>query len=178
MKEKTAKGFKTIDLAYIGLGAALISVCAWISIPLTIPITLQTMGVCIVSGLLGWKRGTLSVIAYILLGMVGLPVFSGFKNGIGAISGPTGGYIVGFIFTVLIVGIAVDKLGKKLWVNIVFMTLGIALCYLFGTIWFTIAYNTTFLAALSTCVIPFLIPDAIKVLVSAFIVNRLKNVIK
>lgn len=172
------KKLKTIDIVYVGLFAALIAVCAWISIPMTVSFTLQTCAVCLTAGLLGWKRGTLTVIIYILLGMVGLPVFTGFKSGIAAVTGPTGGYIVGFIFTALIVGLAADKLGKKLWVNVIFMAVGILVCYLFGTVWFMIAYKVTFASALTTCVIPFLIPDAAKIAVAAILVNRLKKFVK
>lgn len=172
------KKFKTIDIVYIGLFAALIAVCAWISIPMTVSFTLQTCAVCLTAGLLGWKRGTLTILVYILLGMVGLPVFTGFKSGIAAVTGPTGGYIVGFIFTALIVGLAADRLGKKLWVNILFMAIGILVCYLFGTVWFMIAYKVTFASALTTCVIPFLIPDAVKIAVVAILVNRLKKFVK
>lgn len=172
------KKLKTIDIVYVGLFAALIAVCAWISIPMTVSFTLQTCAVCLTAGLLGWKRGTLTIVIYILLGMVGLPVFTGFKSGIAAITGPTGGYIVGFIFTALIVGFAADRLGKKLWVNVVFMVVGILVCYLFGTVWFMIAYKVTFVSALTTCVIPFLIPDAAKIAVAAVLVNRLKKFVK
>lgn len=172
------KKFKTIDIVYVGLFAALIAVCAWISIPMTVSFTLQTCAICLTAGLLGWKRGTLTVIIYILLGMVGLPVFTGFKSGIAAVTGPTGGYIVGFIFTALIVGLAADKFGKKLWVNVIFMAVGILVCYLFGTVWFMIAYKVTFASALTTCVIPFLIPDAAKIAVAAVLVNRLKKFVK
>ncbi len=180
MTEEKAKKkkFKTIDIVYIGLFAALIAVCAWISIPMTVSFTLQTCAVCLTAGLLGWKRGTLTVLVYILLGMVGLPVFTGFKSGIAAVTGPTGGYIVGFIFTALIVGLAADRLGKRLWVNILFMAIGILVCYLFGTVWFMIAYKVTFVSALTTCVIPFLIPDAVKIAVAAILVNRLKKFVK
>lgn len=180
MTEQKAKKkkFKTIDIVYIGLFAALIAVCAWISIPMTVSFTLQTCAVCLTAGLLGWKRGTLTVLVYILLGMVGLPVFTGFKSGIAAVTGPTGGYIVGFIFTALIVGLAADRLGKRLWANILFMAIGILVCYLFGTVWFMIAYKVTFVSALTTCVIPFLIPDAVKIAVAAILVNRLKKFVK
>ena len=96
---------KILSIVYIGVSAALIAICSWIQIPLTVPITLQTMGVCLVSGLLGLKRGTLATLVYIVLGAIGIPVFAGFSGGMGVILGSTGGYIVGFIFTALIVGI-------------------------------------------------------------------------
>lgn len=177
MSEKEKK-LKTIDIVYIGLFAALMCVCAWISIPLTVSITLQTMAVCLTAGLLGWKRGTLTIIIYILLGMVGLPVFTGFKSGIAAVTGPTGGYIVGFILTALIVGFACEKFSHKLWSNALFMAIGILVCYLFGTIWFMIAYKVSFASALATCVIPFILPDAVKIAVAAVMVNRLKKFVK
>lgn len=177
MSEKKQK-LKALDLAYVGLSAALIAVCAWIAIPLTVSITLQTMAICLVAGLFGWKRGTLSVIIYILLGMIGLPVFTGFKSGLAVIAGPTGGYVLGFIFTAIIVGIATEKIGKKIWQCILFMAIGVLVCYLFGTIWFTIAYKVTFISALSTCVFPFLLPDAVKIIVASILVNRLKKFIK
>ncbi len=176
MRER--RTFKTIDLVYIGLFAALIAVCAWISIPLTVSVTLQTFAVCLTAGLLGWKRATLTTIVYILLGIIGLPVFTGFNSGLAAVTGPTGGYIVGFIFTALIVGFAVEKVGRKIWQNVVFMVIGILVCYLFGTVWFVIAYKVSFVSALSTCVIPFLLPDAVKIVLAAVLVNRLKRFVK
>lgn len=176
MRER--RKFKTIDLVYIGLFAALIAVCAWIAIPLTVSVTLQTFAVCLTAGLLGWKRATLTTIVYILLGMIGLPVFTGFNSGIAAVTGPTGGYIVGFIFTALIVGFSVEKVGRKIWQNILFMVIGILVCYLFGTVWFVIAYKVSFVSALSTCVIPFLLPDAVKIVLAAVLVNRLKRFVK
>lgn len=172
------KKFRTLDLVYIGLFAALIAVCAWIAVPLTVSVTLQTFAVCLTAGLLGWKRATLAVAVYILLGMIGLPVFTGFNSGISAIAGPTGGYIVGFIFTAVITGLAADKCGGKMSYNILFMTLGILTCYLFGTVWFVIAYKVSFASALSTCVFPFLVPDAVKIVLAAFLTGKLKRFVK
>ena len=173
-----SKKFKTTDVVYIGLFAALIAVCAWIAIPMSVSVTLQTMAVCITAGLLGWKRGTISVIVYILLGMIGLPVFTGFKSGLAAVTGPTGGYIVGFIFTSLIIGFACDKLKNKVWSNALVMALGILVCYLFGTVWFMIAYKVTFMSALATCVFPFLIFDAVKIAIASSLVFKLKKFVK
>ncbi len=183
MEEVTNKKFKTIDLAYMGLSVALIAVCSWISIPLTVPITLQTLGVCLVSGLFGLKRGAVSTLAYIILGTVGVPVFSGFKGGLGVISGPTGGYIVGFIFTALIVGFACDKWSGKLWAAVLSMIIGILVCYTFGTAWFAFIYaRTQEPASLATilgwCVFPFLPFDAAKIAIAAILTNRLKKHVK
>lgn len=180
--EKKKTNSKVTDIVYIGLSAAIIAVCSWISIPLTVPITLQTMGVVLISGLFGAKRGTLSTLLYILIGAIGVPVFSGFKSGFGVLLGSTGGYIIGFIFTALIVGIVSDKT-NKLWALILSMVVGILVCYAFGTAWFAVAYaKTNEPASLATilgwCVIPFLIPDAVKIALAAVLTNRLKKFVK
>lgn len=182
--KKSKKKFKTIDIVYIGLFAALIAVCSWISIPLTVPITLQTMAVCLTSGLLGSKRGTLTTVIYILLGLVGLPVFAGFSSGISALLSPSGGYIIGFIFTSLITGIVSDKTNGRLLPLVVSMVVGILVCYAFGTAWFAAVYanQNESPAAITTilgwCVIPFIIPDAVKITVAAVLTNRLKRFVK
>ena len=188
MEEKILKKqknkFKTIELVYIGIFAAIIVVCSWISIPLTIPVTLQTMAVCLTAGLLGTKKGTIAVFVYILLGLIGVPVFSGFSAGVGVLFGATGGYIIGFIFTSLIVGIMVKLLGRKIWVYAVSMLIGIAVCYTFGTVWFIVVYNNSnadavsVSAALGMCVIPFIIPDFIKIAVASVLCTRLNKYVK
>ncbi len=175
--------FKTIEVVYVGVFAALIAVCSWIQIPLTIPITLQTMGICIAAGLLGLKKGTFSVLVYILLGLVGVPVFAGFSAGPGVLFGVTGGYIIGFIFTALIVGGALKLFGKKTWVYIVSMIVGILVCYAFGTAWFMIVYTKnmgaiTLGVALSKCVVPFLIPDLVKIIVATVLCKALDKHVK
>lgn len=183
-KEKKKRKMKTLDVVYIGLFAAVMAVCSWISIPLTVPITLQTFGVSCAVGLLGLKRGTLSVLVYIILGLVGVPVFAGFTSGVGILAGTTGGYIVGFIFTALIVGLMTKFLGNKLWVYIVSMVLGIAVCYVFGTVWYIVVYNNGNADAVSLgtvlgwCVTPFIIPDIIKIALASVICKRVKKYVK
>lgn len=182
---------KTIDLAYMAVGAVLITVCSWISIPSAVPFTLQTFAVFCVLGLLGGKRGTISIAVYILLGIIGIPVFSGFKGGFGVIIGTTGGYIVGFIFMGLIYWLAEViwkplSCGTKLKTMLVrgaVMAFGLLICYAFGTAWFMAAYARNsgpvgLATALGWCVIPFIIPDVIKLVVSVIITGRLKRFIK
>lgn len=169
---------KTLDMLLISLGAALMAICAWIAIPMTVPITLQTFGVFAVTGLLGLKRGTLSVLVYILLGAAGVPVFSGFKGGIGALLGSTGGYIVGFLLTALMVGWIVKRFGRSAVILSAAMVAGLLACYAFGTAWFMVVYaNQTgpigLATVLSWCVLPFLIPDAIKIALAVLLVKRL-----
>ncbi|MEI3229118.1 MAG: biotin transporter BioY [Lachnospiraceae bacterium] len=90
---------KTRDMVYIAIFAVLIAICSWISIPTTVPFTLQTFAVFLAVGVLGGKRGTLSILIYLLLGAIGVPVFAGFTGGIGIVLGTTGGYIIGFLFS-------------------------------------------------------------------------------
>lgn len=182
--KKVPANSKIKDIVFIGISAALIAVCSWISIPLpTVPITLQTMGVCLIAGLFGLKRGTLATVVYIALGALGVPVFSGFTGGVGIILGQTGGYIIGFIFTALIVGLASDKFKGRLLPLILSMVIGILVCYAFGTAWFAVVYAksnepASLLTILGWCVFPFLLPDAVKIAVAAVLANRLKKFVK
>lgn len=181
--ENSHSNSKALTLTYIALSAALIAVCSWISIPTIVPFTLQTFAVCLISALLGAKRGTLAVIVYICLGAVGFPVFANFSGGLGSLFGTTGGYIFGFIFTALIVGAAVQKLGHKLYVIALSMLIGIAVCYAFGTAWFMFVYTSQtgavgLVTVLGWCVFPFIIPDLIKIAVATILVNRLHRFIK
>ena len=168
----------TRQLCAIAMGVALIAVCSWISIPAMVPFTLQTFAVCFVTAVFGLRMGLWTVAVYLLLGAVGAPVFTGFKGGFGALLGTTGGYLVGFLFTALIVGLAVEKLGRKIWILILSMAVGILLCYTFGTAWFMIVYARNsgpigLGTALGWCVIPYLIPDGIKIALAAFLTDRL-----
>lgn len=166
------------EIAYAGMGAGLITLCSWLSIPMTVPITLQTFAVCLVTALFGLKLGLVTVAAYLLLGAAGVPVFSGFRGGIGALLGVTGGYLVGFLFTAIAVGLAVRKFGKRTGVLVISMAVGILLCYAFGTAWFVAVYNRGsgeigVLSALSLCVFPYLIPDGVKIAMAALLTKRL-----
>ena len=166
------------EMTCVAIGVALITVCSWISVPLTIPVTLQTFAVCLVTALLGLKMGLWALVSFILLGAIGIPVFSGFRGGVGVLLGVTGGYIVGFIFTALAVGFAVKRFGRSMPVLTVSMAAGILLCYAFGTAWFMAVYArggnaVTLGGALSMCVLPYLIPDGIKIVLAAALVKRL-----
>lgn len=161
--------------------AALIALCSWISIPMgEVPITLQTFAVFLAVGLLGGKLGTISVLVYVLLGAIGVPVFAGFSGGIGVILGTTGGYIVGFIFSALFMWLIEHIFGNKAIISIISMVMGLIICYAVGTIWFMVVYtkNTGAIglgSVLSWCVIPFIIPDIIKIALAFIITNRVKK---
>lgn len=177
------KKMKTLDMVYIALFACLMAICAWISIPGQIPFTLQTMGVFLAVGLLGGKRGTVAVLVYILMGAVGLPVFSGFAGGLGKLLGTTGGYIVGFLVSALLMWAMEALFGSKKWVLPVSMVVGLIACYAFGTAWFMVVYTSskgaiTLGAVLGMCVIPYIIPDAVKIAVALLLTKALKRFVK
>ena len=160
--------------------AALIAICAWITIPAAIPFTLQIFGVFCVLGLLGGKRGTIAILVYLLLGAVGLPVFSGFNGGIGALLGTTGGYLISYIFMGLIYWLAEKLFGTKLVVRIAAMLLGLLVCYSFGTAWFMTVYTRKSGAialgtALGWCVFPFIIPDLVKMGLAVLVSDRVRK---
>ena len=172
--------FRVVDLTYMAICAALTAICSWISIPATVPFTLQTFAVFSVLWLLGGKRGTVSVCIYILLGAVGIPVFSGFKGGIGVLLGTTGGYIVGFIFMSLVYWLMESLLGEKPAVRIAALVIGLVVCYAFGTAWFLFVYARTSGAiglgtALSWCVFPFILPDLAKMALAVMLSERVKK---
>lgn len=169
---------KTKDLTHVALFAALLAICSWISIPSSVPFTLQTLGVFMAVGLLGKKRGTLAVIVFLLLGLFGLPVFSGFKGGVGVLFGPTGGYLIGFIGTAYIMGSILERYGRSTASMLIAMVIGLLICYAFGTAWFMIVYgkaqgSISLLATLSMCVFPFIIPDILKIIVSHLLIQKL-----
>jgi len=173
----------TRDIATVAMGVALIAVCSWLSVPMTVPFTLQTFAVCLVTAVFWLRLGLWTVACYLLLGAVGAPVFAGFSGGLSALLGPTGGYLVGFLFTALSVGLAVGRWGRRLPVLILSMALGILLCYTFGTAWFMFVYSRTsgpiaLGTALAWCVLPYLIPDAVKIVLAAFLTGRLTPILR
>ncbi len=179
-KPQTGETRKTYDMAYIAVFTVLIAICSWISIPAAIPFTLQTFAVFLSVAVLGGKRGTAAVLVYVLLGAAGVPVFAGFTGGLGVILNTTGGYIIGFILSALIMWLMESILGKKLWVQVLSMVLGIAACYAAGTAWFMFVYmRETGPVGLTTvlgwCVIPFIIPDAVKIALALTLSNTLRR---
>ena len=166
------------EIAYTALGVALMIICSWLSIPLTVPFTMQTFAVCLVAALFGLKIGMWTVLVYLLLGIAGVPVFAGFEGGLGYLLGATGGYLVGFLLTALVVGIAADRRGRGKKVLIAAMVVGVLLCYVLGTAWFVLVYTRTsgpvgVATALVWCVLPYVIPDIVKIVMAALLTNRL-----
>ena len=183
MAEVKPVKMRTLDMAYIALFAVLIAVCAWISIPATVPFTLQIFAVFAALVTLGGRRGTYAVAVYLLLGAVGLPVGAGFQGGLGWLLGTTGGYIVGFLCIALIYWLMTAKLGESLPVSIAACVLGLAVCYVFGTIWFMVVYARTtgpvgVMTALGWCVFPYVIPDLLKLVLAVTLSQRIKGFLR
>ena len=183
--EMTAAKIRTKDIAYIALFTALIAVGAWISIPTPsrIDFTLQTLGIFLAMGVLGGKRGTLADTAYLLLGAVGAPVFSGFSGGLSTLVSPSGGYLLGFFFTALFLW-AVEKVtADKLWKLGAGMVVGAVIYYAFGTAWFMVAYARSegavgLLTVLGWCVFPYLVPDCVKLALAWLLSGELRRHVK
>lgn len=184
--QKTAGKGKTYDMAYIAVFTVLIAICSWISIPTVVPFTLQTFAVFLAVSILGGKRGTMAVTLYVLLGAVGVPVFAEFSGGLGVILRNTGGYIIGFILSALVMwlmeSIFIKRLHAKhiLAVQAVSMVLGLLACYTAGTIWFMVVYMREagpigLTTVLGWCVVPFIIPDAIKIVLALILGNTLRK---
>lgn len=174
---------KTRDMAYIALFSVLLAVCSWISVPTAVPFTMQTLGVFLAVVVLGGRRGTLAVAVYLLMGAVGIPVFSGFTGGLGRLLHVTGGYLVGFLLCALVMWALERLLGRKTWALCLSMAAGLVVCYLFGSLWYMAVYARTsgavgFGAVLTWCVLPFLIPDAVKIALALLIGRRLSGLLK
>ena len=170
---------KAKNMALCGLFTAVLTICAWISVPMgDSVITLQTFGIFLTLGLLGGKRGSLAVLVYLLLGAVGVPVFSAFRGGLGALLGTTGGYIFGFMLTSLIYWVITARKDTPL-TRLIAMILGLAACYACGSYWYMTRYlstgSVTFALVLLKCVVPYLIPDAAKRALAWLLTCRLKR---
>ena len=123
------------------------------------------------------------VLIYILLGAVGIPVFAGFSGGIGVLLGNTGGYIIGFLFSALLMWLIEKLFGRKTWVLGISMVLGLIVCYAIGTVWFMVVYAQNsgavgLATVLGWCVIPFIIPDLVKIALALTLSKRLSKALK
>ena len=169
---------KVRDLTFTAIFAALICVAAPWTVPVgPIPITLATLAVYLAAAVLGWKKGTVAVVVYLLLGAVGVPVFSGFSGGFARLIGPTGGYLVGYIPCALLTGLVSDRFPKP-WGYAVGMVLGTVVLYALGTAWFCVQSGSELGHALAVCVVPFLIGDAIKIAAAIVLASILRPVLE
>ncbi|MDO4491202.1 MAG: biotin transporter BioY [Lachnospiraceae bacterium] len=158
------------------LFAALMCICGPLSVPIgPVPVSLTNLVIYFSLVILGTKSTLISYVVYLLLGLVGLPVFSGFQGGIGKIAGPTGGYLLGFIFIILISGLIMEMAKRNPGITILGMILGTAICYVFGTAWFVFLMKCEIPYALTLCVWPFVPFDMIKILVAVFVGRTIRK---
>lgn len=180
------------DLVLISISTALITVTSWISIPLgPVPFTLQTMGILAVMLACGGRRGTLSILVYLALGFCGVPVFAGFKGGFAALVGPTGGFLVGFLLAALLYWLLEVILFRRLmtgpvktWIfgalnSVIFEVV----LYVTGVIWFMSVYAAQtgpvgLATVLGWCVIPFIIPDIVKLIAAVVTGERARKLVR
>ncbi len=168
---------KLRDLTFVALMSAFIAVSSFIAIPIPSPvvITLQTLGIYLSLFMLGGKRGTASVLLYVALGAVGLPVFSGFSGGVGRLLDATGGFIWGFVLLAVIYWLLSFLTGKLFIIRV---AVSLAALYLMGSVWYAFVYLGGFADipyAMLVCVIPFVIPDIVKIFIAYYISKRLKK---
>ncbi len=158
---------KTYNIVSCGVMTALIAVLSLISIPLPsgVPITLQTFVIALAGFFLGSGFSAVSVAAYIVIGAIGLPVFSGFKGGLSVLTGYTGGFILGFILLAALCGLKRDKL----WLNLIFAVIGLALCHFCGTLQYMFLANMEFIPAFLLVSSPYLIKDIISIGIAKWI---------
>ncbi len=168
------------DMIKISMCVAITVICAWISIPFVVNFTLQTFSIFVICSVFGLKISLPSVLLYIALGAVGVPVFSGFGAGIGVIFGPTGGYLLGFLLIPPIMHIFLRNNKGGILIKCVAMFTSLCACYAVGTLWYYIAFgaknDSTLWGILTVCVLPFLIPDLIKIVLAAIISRRLESI--
>jgi len=160
---------KIQDLTLIALMAALTCILG--------PISFTNLVIYFAVMVIGMKRGTISYLVYLLIGAVGLPVFSGFSGGLAKLAGPTGGYLVGFIFLALISGFFVEKFSGNIVMAVIGMVLGTAVTYAFGTIWLCAQMHLTFVQGLYAGVIPYLPGDAAKIVIAIIVGSAVKKAV-
>lgn len=179
MKEKTKGNLSVREMAVTAVMAAVMCVLGPLSLPLgPVPVTLTNLAVYFALYVLGAFRGTVSLLLYLLIGLTGLPVFSGFSGGAGKLLGPTGGYLIGFIPMAVIAGLVISRFAQKKLLCIGGMVLGTAVCYGFGSLWLAWQAGMDLQAALAAGVIPFIPVDLIKILLAALVGPELRKRLK
>lgn len=162
----------------MSLCAALMCVCSWIQFPSAVPFTLQTFAVFFIALTFGTNKALAATAVYIFLGIVGLPVFSGFQGGVGALLGATGGFVLGFIPSVIAVSLLSRKLAKGFLSSAVCCLPGLIICYASGLLWYVFVYGSgNFKSAFLVCVLPFIVPDVIKIILAATVSRRVAHIV-
>lgn len=182
VRENGKSRIAILDMCYIAIFAAVIAVLAQISVPMAggVPVTLQTFAVALAGIVLGWKKGALAAVVYLILGAVGVPVFTGLKGGLGSLIGVTGGFIVSFPLLALAAGKAVEMAAGKNTVSriVILITglfIGAVLNYAVGTVWFAVSTGNSIAAGIAACVAPFVLNDIIKLICAVWVGSILRR---
>ena len=169
-----SKKLTTYQMSVTALMAAAMCVLGPLTVPIgAVPISLANFVICLTAWLLGPKFGTLSVAVYLLIGLVGVPVFSGYGAGIAKLAGPTGGYLVGYLLLAFIGGLFIEKSKGQPVVSGIGLVLGDAACYVLGTIWFMVLTGLDLPTSLTYCVIPYLPGGVIKIALASLLTIQL-----
>ena len=171
-KTETKSRLSIRDMVIMALLAALICVLSPWTVPIgPVPVSFGTFAIYLTVYIAGWKRGSISVLIYLLLGFVGLPVFAGFTGGAAKLAGPTGGYLIGYIPMAILIGLVIDRFPgnnlKDRLIGLAAMLAGTWVLYLFGTLWLALVLHYTFAEALAIGVLPFLLTDFLKMVLAA-----------
>jgi biotin transport system substrate-specific component len=170
------KNSNTYQIVIVGVMAAVTCILGPLAIPIgVVPISFTNLAIFLGLYTLGMKKGTLSYIIYMLIGLFGVPVFSSFTAGPAKILGPTGGYLIGFIFMALVAGFFIDKFFSRWYLCFTGMVLGAVVCYAFGTAWLSYQAKMSLGAALAAGVIPFIPGDLIKIMIAAHIGPKIRK---
>jgi len=175
MKQKNKK-IQTRDMVFAALFAAVLCAVAPFAVNIgPIPLSFATLVIYLAAGVLDWRLGALSVALYVMLGAVGVPVFSNFQGGLHKIVGVTGGFIIGYIPCAIATGVVVKVLRRRIWAYVLGMAIGTVLLYTCGTAWFMLQSGNPLAASLAMCVTPFLPGDAIKIVFASVISPKLRK---
>ena len=178
MKEKR---LKTSDMTVTAMMTAVLCILGPMTLPLPVspvPLSLASLVICFSVMILGWKRGTISVLLYLLMGCIGLPVFSGFSGGLGKLVGPTGGYLIGYLFLALIGGFLIEKGDRKILPSFLGLLLGTAVLYGFGTLWLCLQMELSFLQGLAMGVLPYIPGDLLKIILTIILGRKIYQSVK
>lgn len=175
MKENVLKKIKTRDMAHIALSIALIAVSAFITVPATVPFTLQVFAIFFTLEYLGGKKGAIAVWLYLAAGAIGLPVFAGFRGGFSVLLSATGGFIMAFAVVALVYFVA-SFFKTPRYVHYVLAAISLLIIYFGGSAWFVFMMGGTLKHALLVCVVPFIVPDVIKIVLAYLLAYRLSKI--
>ncbi len=166
----------TKQMTSIALMTAVICILAPLSIPIgAVPISFTNLVLYFSIYIIGTKNSFISYTLYYILGIIGLPVFSGFSGGFVKAVGPTGGCLIGFFFMIIISGLFIQKFKSSKIMQVIGMIFGTMVVYILSILWFMYVMNTNFMAALFACVVPFIFGDLLKMIIAIILGSKIRK---